>query len=71
MKAILEYDISDPDQADAHRAALDGQSWKLVCQEMDDWLRQKIKYGEGDIKWAEEARKELRDEIADRGLNLE
>ena len=71
MKAILEYDISDPDQAEAHRAAINGQLWKNVCSEMDDWLRGKIKYGEGDMKWAEEARSYLREVVADRGLNLE
>jgi threonine synthase len=42
MKAILEFTF--PEDQDEHTDALNGASWKSVVWELDEWLRQRIRY---------------------------
>ena len=44
MKAILTFDL--PDDEVAHSLAVHGQDFALVCTDMDEWLRQQLKYAE-------------------------
>jgi hypothetical protein len=60
MKAILEFTY--PDDADAHDDALNGAEWKSVVWEIDEWLRQQIKYhNREDLQMVRDKLFELRD----------
>ena len=72
MKATLEFDT--PEEWEHLLAALHGMDWKSVVWEIDQFLRDKLKYGH-DFKSADEAlektREELRDILQSFGLFLE
>lgn len=43
-KAILEFTL--PEEQEEHRLALDGLKYLCVLQELDDYLSNRIEYGE-------------------------
>ena len=45
MKAKLEFDLEDPQQAQMHRDCLDGSDWKEVVTRLNNQLRDMIKHG--------------------------
>lgn len=47
-KAILEFDLGEPSEQDAHLDAVNATKWKLVVEGMFDYFRSKIKYGDLD-----------------------
>ena len=46
MKGTLEFDISDPSEADAMQHALDGAKWRACTLHALDDIRKVIKYSE-------------------------
>lgn len=70
--ALLAYRL--PDERTEYLAAAHGLDWAFVSLEMDRKLRDWLKYGH-DFKSADEAlaaaRAHLREEIADRNIDLE
>ena len=72
-KALLEFNL--PEEEPEHRDALDGTNWKLVAWDIDQLLRNAIKYGCDqceDNKYSafEYIRKELHASIESYKLNL-
>ena len=77
-KAILEYNLDERDDIEAHLRAVKSLDMALVLWDMDQYLRAKMKYGNNDselsddaYKALEEAREELRDFMSSRGINLD
>ena len=69
MKAILEFDL--PEDQESFDAANRGMDWALVAWDMDQLLRNKLKYEEHtrDARKAlEDLRKTLNDMLVDKGL---
>ena len=70
MKAILEFDL--PEDQESFDAANRGMDWALVAWDMDQLLRNKLKYEEhvhDTRKTLEEIRKTLNELLIDKGLN--
>jgi hypothetical protein len=73
MKAILEFDLDDPDDALRHEQCLAGQRALLVIYEMDRKLRDVVKYS-NDPQSAEAAdrlRADMHSRLAEHGIDLE
>jgi len=79
MKAILEFDLNDieHDERSNFENAVNGQKWKLLAWDFDQWLRAQYKYM-ADEEYSEdkynayyEAREKLREMISQEGLKLE
>ena len=54
MKAILEFNLEDPDDRDSHKHALKGSTYYHAIWELDQVLRSKDKYTDEttvDIEW--------------------
>ena len=72
MKAILEFDL--PDDEYDFRCANEGAALRGVLRDLDNWLREKLKYGH-DFEDAgsalEAARNELRDLLQGENLSLD
>lgn len=69
MKATLTFTL--PEEADEHRAALEGGRWHALVQRLDDVLRQSAKHGpRKEAERAEWARALLRDAVSVEGLEL-
>ena len=69
MKAILEFYL--PEDKEEFDAASRGMDWALVAWEIDQLLRNKLKYEEhvrDTRNTLEELRKTLNDMLADKGL---
>lgn len=68
MKAILEFNLDDVEDAENHRVALAGTNYWLIISEMLNQFRKVIKYSgdEKQVTVAEEWRKVLLDLIEDR-----
>ena len=69
MKAILEFNL--PEDKEEFDAASRGMDWALVAWEIDQLLRNKLKYEEhvrDTRNTLEELRKILNDMLADKGL---
>ena len=78
MKAILEYNLDDPYDQQAHLRAIKALDMALALWDMDQYLRAKMKYGNNDCelsddayKALENAREELREFMSSRGINLD
>jgi transcriptional regulator of acetoin/glycerol metabolism len=57
MKATLEYNL--PEEQSEHADALNGYKWRGICQELDNILRNKMKYENVETMRLEDIRKEL------------
>jgi hypothetical protein len=72
MKATLTFTL--PEDATDHRLALDGPAWWGVVLDMDNYLRNAIKYQNTEAKTPEEAFQQARDMlvglIEDHSLSL-
>ncbi len=72
MKAILEFNL--PEEQAEYRLANEAGDWYSVVWEIDQRLRQHLKYGHT-IKSADEALMEIRkllyEELTDRGLDFQ
>jgi hypothetical protein len=69
-KVIIEFEDTD----DA-RDALDGYKWKLTVYEIDQYLRNELKYNEKlsnlEYEFAEKTREQIREILKDYSLNLD
>ena len=73
-KAILEYNLDEVDDRDAHLRAIKSLSLTLALWEMDQYLRSEMKYGElsdDAYKATEEARIKLREILDENGIILD
>ena len=72
MKATLEFDLADPDEARAHLTAVRAQAILSVVTELDSWLRSQIKYAKNGtdrrVHALIEARERLREEARGAGI---
>lgn len=72
MKARLEYDL--PDEAADFRVAADGWRWRRVVEDIDNRLRDRVKYGDLPDPLHDEVdtiRKELAEIMQDYNLTFE
>jgi len=49
---------------------VDGCKWRSAVSDMDQWLRGKVKHGEGDVSDYDEARRMLHELLAGNGLSI-
>lgn len=71
-KAILEFDLSDPDDVIAHRRAIKAQDAYFVLAEMNEWLRLLVKHSDPkDHPPLDEVRTKLHAFLLERGVDLE
>jgi hypothetical protein len=72
-KVIIEFDSVE--EQEYLRDALDGYKWKLTVYEIDQYLRNEIKYNEKlsnfEVKFAEKTREQIREILNDYSLNLD
>ena len=71
MKAILEFNL--PEDVDGHQDAINGTRWKIVVSELDNALRDKLKYGNLPSpvhKALREIREHLNNLCTDNNLNI-
>ena len=60
MKAKLEFNL--PEESNEHRLAIHGQDWALVAWDLEQKLRDYLKYGHK-IKTADDALAEIRSKL--------
>jgi len=46
MRATLRFDLSDPDDSREHRYALAGRDALIALEQIDQWARGRLKYGQ-------------------------
>lgn len=70
-KAILEFDLNDPEDKEAHRMAINASATESMLFEYDSWLRDTIKYkDEQDWPSLEIARKKFLELLNEHGIPL-
>jgi len=77
-KAILEYNLDEIDDRDAHLRAIKSLSLTIALWEMDQHLRSELKYGtrEGELpdeayKAIERAREKLFEILSENGISFD
>ena len=74
-KAILEFDLNEPDDRDEHTLMLRSLDLCLVLWDMDQYLRTQIKYNDnltdGEYKAFDEARTKLYEIMNERSISLD
>jgi hypothetical protein len=77
-KAILEYNLDEVDDRDAHLRAIKSLSLTIALWEMDQHLRSELKYGtrEGELpdeayKAIERAREKLHEILGENGISFD
>ena len=72
MKVRLTFDL--PEEADEHRAALEGAASRMVLRDLAEWLRAKVKYEDHSAE-KDEAYQDVREQLfaylEDAGINLD
>lgn len=73
MKAILEFDL--PDDKEEFNNAINGAKWRIVVEDLDNWLRANTKYASDEVptqylKGLEDVRDKIREFTFDNGLQL-
>lgn len=68
MKATLEFNL--PEESDEHRVAVQGMDWQMLLFEVDQKLRDTVKYGDSEqlADYAEKIRDYIYEGMGDRGL---
>lgn len=73
-KAILKFNLEDSDECERFEDAVNGRKWKMLSQDIDNYLREKIKYDDnlsGDVcKELELARDRISEMLIDYGLRM-
>jgi hypothetical protein len=77
-KAILEFNLDEHDDLEAHLRCVKALDMALTLWDMDQYLRSKMKYGNNDVELSNDAyealknaREELRESMSSRGINLD
>ena len=68
MTATMTFQL--PEEQDEFQTAADGAKWRLTVQEMDEWLRVKVKHSEGGVSDYSWARQMLHELLAGNGLSI-
>lgn len=73
MKAILEFDL--PDDKEEYDNSINGAKWRIVVEDLDNWLRENTKYASDEVptqylKGLEDVRDKIREITFDNGLQL-
>ena len=72
-KVIIEFDSVD--EQEYLRDSLDGYKWKQTVYEIDQYLRNELKYNEKlsnfEYEFAEKTREQIREILKDYSLNLD
>ena len=68
MTATLTFQL--PEEQDLFQVAVDSGKWRATVQEMDEWLRGKVKHGEGDVSDYSSAREMLHELLTGNGLSI-
>ena len=66
----LTLKCSIPEEENEFRMAMDGGRWFNVVTDLDEWLRQKVKYADTDTVTVAEVRGKLSELVAEAGLEL-
>lgn len=66
----LTLKFSIPEEENEFRMAMDGGRWFNVVTDLDEWLRQKVKYADTDTVTVAEVRGKLSELVAEAGLEL-
>jgi len=72
MKAVLEFNL--PEEQEQYQIANRFMDWALAVKDIDDWFRNRLKYGQEFDSGSEElekARQALFEILEDRGLDLD
>ena len=69
MRTAILFEL--PEEAEAHRDALDGSSWRAAAWEFDQFLRNEVKHGKNKSMTCAEIRKEFNDHLADHGVSFD
>jgi hypothetical protein len=71
MEGILKFDL--PEEADDFDNAINGYKFKLILWDMDQHLRNIVKYGENEeaVEIAEELRNKLREYFSEYNVSIE
>lgn len=73
MKAILQFDLNNPEDAYDHKVALNGSNYKLVIAGTCDYIRGMLKYEQltdEQIHTLEAVRRKINDLIAEYDLQF-
>ena len=74
MKAILEFDLNDPDEAAAHKRAVLALDMMLCLHDVKEQFRSKIKYDdkltEDELKGWEDAREMFLGTLSEYNIDL-
>lgn len=75
-KAILEFDLNEPDDREEHKRMLKSLDIMLVLWDYDNYLRGQLKYNEDGLtdqqyEVLEKARKEFYDILNKRGVSFD
>jgi len=62
-KATLEFDLSEPDDVQAHKRAVKSLDLVLALWDIDQYLREQVKYNESLSKEAYDALDKAREEL--------
>ncbi len=72
MEGTLKFNL--PEDGEEFKYAVNAVQWAMIAHEIDNYLRSKIKYDDSISECAmevyEEIRRELRDMITSRGLEV-
>jgi len=70
MKAILQFDMSDPQDTRLHKEAINGSVYKEALRTIDDKLRDMVKYEDKVIVKVDDVRSMFRDILYDLDITL-
>ena len=74
-KAILEFDLNEPDDVQAHKRAVKALDMAMALWDMDEYLRQQLKYNDkitGEVYDAlDKAREQLRGFMNEHNVDLD
>jgi len=70
MKAMLEFDLDEPNDGQKFNVASRATDWFFVCFDLDVELRNMVKY-KGAPKAVEKIRAKLHELMEDRGISLD
>jgi hypothetical protein len=76
MKAILEFDLNEPDDVEAHKRAVKALDLVIALWDIDQYLRSSLKYSsdgltEDQYKVLDETREKFHDILRDRNISFD
>lgn len=71
MEAVLKFNCEDPEDARKHRRCLNADGAYRALWELDQWLRQKLKYSDSPSPGMELVREKLREVMDEANITFE